>query len=239
MISVSLDMYQPDCPLTQTTVDHEVEFSTVYWDFSPSQGQWDLRIRATASEQEVLEEGLIALREYDTMHTFELYRKLGGDALLRTVFDQTEAIETISDHSGIVIGPFHNFHGREQWKIGFDTASEAEDTLAELDRHNEFTVQRKQPLDMDTFFDVLYQHRAAATLLDGINELTKTERRVLRTAFENGYFDTPRDETLQSLGHRLDISDVAVSKTLRRAERKILSSVIATFTTVSCTGSQS
>lgn len=221
-----MELSQPDCPLTQTTVDHEIEFTTVHWNFSAARCEWELRIRATAVDRGALESGLRALRDYDTMESFELFRKRERDALLRTVFDGTEAMGIVTDHGGLVVGPFHNVRGREQWTVGFNGSEAAGAALAEIDRHNDLTV-REQSCATDSLVAVLDQHQLAADLLEGYAELTDTERRVLSTAFEHGYFNTPREATLDSLGDRFDVSDVAVSKTLRRAERKLLAPVVA------------
>lgn len=224
-----MELSQPDCPLTQTTIDHEIEFTTIHWDFSTVRREWELRIRATAGDRGALESGLNALRGYDTMESFELFRKRGREALLRTVFDETEAMKTVTDHGGFVVGPFHNVHGREQWTVGFDGSEDAQAALAEINNHNDLTVQDRDRLDIDSFVAVLDQYRLAADLVDGLSELTDTERRVTTAAFENGYFNTPREATLDSLGDRLNVSDVAISKTLRRAERKLLAPVVASF----------
>ena len=58
------------------------------------------------------------------------------------------------------------------------------------------------------------------------DRLTEREREVLETALERGYYETPRTTTLDALGEILDVSDVAVSKTLRRVERKILAHAV-------------
>ena len=53
-------------------------------------------------------------------------------------------------------------------------------------------------------------------------ELTPTERATVQRAVAAGYYDVPRAVTLGDLAASLDVSDAAVSKTLRRAETKLL-----------------
>lgn len=222
MLTVTLDMEQHDCPLTQTTLEYDVAFTTPHWDFSRSADEWTLRISAVAPDVETLEQGLRRLRDDDAMNEFSLQVKQGNRALLRTVFEGTDAMEITTKHGGFVAAPFRNTGGSEQWTLGFDEPEAADATLGDLDRNHEFTVQGRRRLDLAAFFEVLHHHDASATLLNACRQLTLTERDVLATAYENGYFDTPRDESLASLSDRLDVSDVAISKTLRRAERKLL-----------------
>lgn len=57
--------------------------------------------------------------------------------------------------------------------------------------------------------------------------LTDEQRRTLETALENGYFDVPRGITLVELGHRLGISDSAVSQRLRRGLASLIDSALS------------
>lgn len=220
MLGVTLDMRQRDCPLTRTTVDHDVTFVTPHWDFSPTADRWTLRISADAADRAALDAGLRALRDHDAMCEFDLHAKRGGRAALRTVFEGTEAMDVVADHGGFVVAPFRNVAGRERWTLGFDDPDALDATLAELGRDHEFAVRDRG--SVGAAFDVRRHDDAADALLDGCRRPTPTEREVLATAYERGYFETPREETLASLGDRLGVSDVAVSKALRRAERKLL-----------------
>ncbi|UWG49078.1 Transcriptional regulator, contains HTH domain [Halanaeroarchaeum sp. HSR-CO] len=53
-------------------------------------------------------------------------------------------------------------------------------------------------------------------------ELTEKQRRVLETAYREGYFERPRETSQAALAKRFDVSKQAVSRLLARAERTIL-----------------
>lgn len=93
MITIRLDMEQHDCPLTQTTAEHDVAFTTPHWNFSRAADEWTLRISAVAPDAEILEQGLRRLRDDDAMSEFTLQAKQGNRARLRTVFEGTDAME--------------------------------------------------------------------------------------------------------------------------------------------------
>lgn len=46
--------------------------------------------------------------------------------------------------------------------------------------------------------------------------LTPAQREIVLTAYEEGYFEVPRETTLVELGERFDVTDSAVSQRLRR-----------------------
>jgi predicted DNA binding protein len=56
--------------------------------------------------------------------------------------------------------------------------------------------------------------------------LTAPQREALVTAWHRGYFEVPREVTLEELGSELGVSDTAVSQRLRRGIAKILVTVV-------------
>lgn len=226
MHRVTLDTWLEGCPLGRVTARHDVALTTPYWNVSPETGHCDLWIEAASHDRSQLEAGIRALRDADAVAYFELKRKQGLRATTRVLLDETVAIETVLANGGAVIGPFTDIDGRERWHLGFADADALDTALNQLDRRHEFTIVEHTALD-DRKSPSVFQHFDAATaLLDGCAQLTETEARVLRTAVAHGYYETPRDETLASLGERCGISDAAVSKTLRRAERKLLGAAV-------------
>lgn len=232
MHRVTLDTWLDGCPLGRVTSNHDVALTTPYWNVSPETGQWDLWVEAAADDRSDLESGLRALRDADAITAFELKRKRGSRATTRVLLEEAVAIDPVLANGGAVIGPFTDVDGRERWRLGFADAGAIDVALGQLDRRHEFSVVEHTALDGPTSADVVRQFDAASALLDGCERLTETETRVLRTAVEHGYFETPRDETLASLGERCGISDAAVSKTLRRAERKLLGAAVTALDTV-------
>lgn len=66
--------------------------------------------------------------------------------------------------------------------------------------------------------------------------LTEDQENTLIAAFEAGYFDIPRETTIQELGEILDISDSAVSQRLRRAESALIAATLLTAADTSLSG---
>jgi predicted DNA binding protein len=247
---VALDLRQEDCPLTRASAAHDVELTTPHWRLDSATGRWDLRVRVSVEAgagagDGSLEAALRALRDAPEMRSFRLYAKRDGEAFVRTVFEETTAIDVVGRHGGFVVGPFHNADGRERWRLGFDDASDADAALSDLDRHESFSVRDRRRLDPlagragggDGAGGPATGAPAAEPSLPGRSpgtddrlaraaSLTETERRTLEVAFAQGYFESPRAVTLADLGDRLGVSDVAVSGTLRRAERKLLAATL-------------
>ncbi|APW99112.1 helix-turn-helix domain-containing protein [Halobiforma lacisalsi AJ5] len=226
MIDLTLDMEQYDCPFIDTTDDHAVSFSTLQWEFDRHSRELETRMIVEGENRSVLESGLSAVQEHPNMRTCDLFKKREERAVIRTVIDETDAMATIRANGGYITGPFHIQDGSERWDIGFDEEADADAALAELERNNEYSLESRQVMAFDAGGDVLEHAEAARELLEGCRELSTVERETLRVAAEKGYFDQPRGATLQMLANEFDISDTAVSKNVRRAERKILRRVV-------------
>ncbi|SEL02720.1 helix-turn-helix domain-containing protein [Haloferax larsenii] len=56
-------------------------------------------------------------------------------------------------------------------------------------------------------------------------ELTSRQREVLETAVENGYYDIPRQVSIETLAAELDCSPSTVSEHLRKVESKVLTRI--------------
>lgn len=232
MIDLTLEMVQYDCPFVAATDDHDVSFSTYQWEFDPRNRELETRMVVEGDNRAVLDAGLSAIRNHHNMCEFHLFKKREEQALIRTSIRETDAMATIRDNDGYVTGPFYAADGSERWEIGFDDEAHADAALAELERNNEYTVESRKPIAFDAPRDALENAEAAHELLEGCRSLSDVERETLRVAAQKGYFDQPRGATLQMLANEFDVSDTAVSKNVRRAERKILRRVVEALESV-------
>lgn len=72
----------------------------------------------------------------------------------------------------------------------------------------------------------LQRLRSARPTIDTGTELTEPQRDALRLAYDEGYYDVPRDTTLERLGATLDVSRQAVSNRLRRGTKRLVEDVL-------------
>lgn len=77
--------------------------------------------------------------------------------------------------------------------------------------------------DVDATVERLYH---SAEYSDSLAPLTEAQRTVLERAYEAGYFEVPRQITLDELASRMDLSDQAVNERLRRGLHALLGSTL-------------
>ncbi|MEF8780285.1 MAG: helix-turn-helix domain-containing protein [Haloferacaceae archaeon] len=71
--------------------------------------------------------------------------------------------------------------------------------------------------------------RGTVPITVDLGELTETQRETLRLAFDTGYYQQPREASLEELAKALGVSKSAVSQRLNGAERKLVQSVFRTL----------
>lgn len=227
MLDVTMDMEQFDCPFIDTSADHDVSFSAMHWQLDTAAEQLETRLLVESPDRYVLGDGLTALRDHENMAEYRLFSKQDGTAIIRTVIEETNAMSTITDHGGYITGPFLIEDGSERWQVGFDDESTTEAALHDLEKGNEFVVEDRSELSMEALFDTMRNANAASTMLDACRDLTEVERETIESAADAGYFESPREATLSTLADEFDVSTAAVSKNMRRGEKKLLRSVVA------------
>ena len=226
MIDISMDMEQYDCPFIDTTADYGVAFSAIHWDFDTSRRELETRMVVEGGDRGQLSNGLDALRDHGNMYDYSLLSRQDDVAHIKTVIDETDAMGTIRGNDGYVTGPFHIEEGSEVWHVGFDRADDASAALSTIERNNEFEVLERENTALPDIQDIVQNAGAAMTLIEGCQDLSDTERETLETAASSGYFETPRDATLGTLADEFDVSKPAVSKNLRRGQRKMIQRVV-------------
>ena len=222
MIDLNIDMRQYDCPFIDTTDDVDVAFSAVQWQLDTDAEELETRLLVKGDSRGALEDGLRELRTHRNMRACSILSKREEVAHISTAIEETNAMKTIHRNGGYITGPFQIEDGRETWHVGFDTDEDENRTLGELDRHNEFAVEERDQFDTMDLFDLLENSSSAMNLIEGCRSLTETELEALRHAFDRGYYETPRQATLEELAAEFDISKTAVSMNLRRGERRLL-----------------
>ena len=120
MLDVTMEMEQFDCPFIDTTVDHEVTFSTMHWQLDAAAEELETRMVVEGADRGALNNGISALRAHENMADYGLFTRQADTAMVRAVIEQTDAMTTIHDKGGYITGPFHIEDGSEQWQVGFD-----------------------------------------------------------------------------------------------------------------------
>lgn len=226
MLAIELEMIQYDCPYVEASAEASVIFFTKQWGFDTADRELESRVLAHGEDAGALERGIEALQAHANTDTLEVLHREEDRALIHSVIGETDAMSAVRANDGYITGPFEVKGGTELWRIGFDSEPLATAALSDLDDHNEYSVRSRESVNLTDYYNVLQHVDKAADVFETFETLTDVEYEVLVTAAERGYFDEPRQADLSDLAEQFDVSKTAVSQNLRRAQRKLLDSVV-------------
>jgi len=97
----------------------------------------------------------------------------------------------------------------------------------QLRDHDALFALKEYADEHDIHMDIMELHHGSGTDDDREYGLTDAQREALVAAFEQGYYDKPRNASLDELAETLDISTTAVSGRLRRGSAQLIESVLS------------
>lgn len=95
-----------------------------------------------------------------------------------------------------------------------------------FDDRDQVSRFQKRCLDRDVTFTVSRLYGPSQSLTGGQYGLTEKQQEALVTAWECGYFDSPREATLEDVADRLGITRQSLSQRLRRAHRAMVENTL-------------
>ncbi|WP_436348854.1 helix-turn-helix domain-containing protein [Natronorubrum sp. FCH18a] len=93
--------------------------------------------------------------------------------------------------------------------------------------HEEISEFRTTTQEYDITIEITAVHAMIPIQGDGY-ELTDTQREALVLAYERGYFDSPREASLEDVAEELGITQQSLSSRLRRGHRRLIGGTLIT-----------
>ena len=104
---------------------------------------------------------------------------------------------------------------KDEWR--FEVRGESQETLAEF---REYCQENDIPIAITAVHAML-------PIQGGGYELTETQREALVLAYERGYFDSPREASLEDIADELGITQQSLSSRLRRGHRRLIGATLS------------
>lgn len=145
------------------------------------------------------------LHQLDTFDETALYRAEWTDNIESIVYAYTQIRAVILEAVGTAAG----------WRLQM-----------RFDGHEQLQAFQDHCADTDIEFRLLRLHELSQPLSGEQYGLTDRQADALRTAWEAGYFDTPREASLEAVADELDISQQSLSNLLRRGHRSLVGSTL-------------
>lgn len=183
-------------------------------------------------------ESITAHSSIESVDIVEQYGLPGGDETVVTLYlrarlDEYTPLQTLMYEGFLPIGPTVLEGGRERFDLLLSDRDELSRAVAVLESFGPVTLER-----VSSSFS-----RQVLPSVAGWQELLASfpprQRRVVQTAFDRGYYEIPRETTLESIANELDITKTTASTHLRKAERKMVAFLVTYLDLASSSGEYS
>lgn len=144
------------------------------------------------------------IERYDAVHTVEVFQQGDGRALVQIEADEPILLQLL-DKTGVPVEmPFEITDGEVRWELT-TTRTRLSTLASELEQSD---------------LGYLVEHIWDSAQFSHI--LTDRQQEVIRTALEQGYYDSPRECTQEDLATELGMAKSTCSEILHRAEEQII-----------------
>lgn len=156
-----------------------------------------------------------AFSEHSGVEDIRLVDSVGDEYLLRVEWDSSyEGILSILAETEV---PLTSAIGtNDQWT--FEIRGDSHSDIADFQR---LCTERDIPVTLTALHALTPVETATESTL------TDPQKEALILAYERGYFESPRDVTMEELGDELGISQQAVGSRIRRGIRRILGNTLS------------
>lgn len=179
-------------------------------------------IGIVALETNALDASLDVVRDHRTVDELTVIeRKDAEDCTTATLFVEGELTEftplqTLLYEGFLPLGPTRLEHGRECFDLVLHDREELASAIELLEGFGSVNVER---ISGEFRHDVVPSRAEWLELLEAI---PPRQRELLNRAVEEGYFDIPRQITLEELAEEMEITKTTASNHLRKAERQLV-----------------
>lgn len=164
-------------------------------------------------------------RDIDTVDVLEMYNRTDSDRTAATLFlrgnlSQFSPLQILMYEGFLPIGPTKLEHGRECFDLLLEDRDELSDAIEILREFGEVNVER---ISQEFRREITPSSAEWQELLSSIPD---RQREFLILARDEGYFDIPRQVTLQELADEMEITKTTASNHLRKAEQEVMEFLI-------------
>ena len=178
-------------------------------------------------DDEVISKALDKIGSYNLVRSYEVIQKKKNFVKIQMNIDKTKTMETSVFLDATPLAPWIAKEGYERWTLGFHSKKQLNEFVSRVNEFDyiEKSIVEEIPDELVAEFSMNYL--AALNLLTvELSKLTSKQLSLIRKALESGYYEWPRKINIVELSEELGVSRAAVTKLLRRAEKRIISSTL-------------
>jgi len=223
-----LDIAQYDCPVVKLTdLTEDVEVVVIGANVSEiHKGYERIYITIKGYNKEDVIRAIDNIQKMRHVKSFTVLYRKNNEARVYMYIKKTKAMEASVKLDATPVAPWISVDGVERWTLGFPSKKQLYEYISLVKEQDVIENIIVRDIPDDVIMDMSLLYLALADLIIKIKGLTENQLNILNIALSEGYYEWPRRINIVELSSRLGISRTAVTKLLRRAEYKVLKSVL-------------
>ncbi len=225
----AFDIVQYDCPVVQLTENvRDSKIIVVGANVTEIERGLERIYVVIFGDEHVLGRSMSKLGSIRNVKSYEIIQRRKNQIKLRMLIEKTSTMEAAVNYDAVPLTAWIAMDGFERWTLGFHTSRDLREFMkrvSEVDYIEKYRLAEISELTLSqvNYVDMLF------FVSGGLNKLTDKQIKLLSTALELGYYDWPRRAGIAEIARKHGISRIAAAKTLRRAERNLVSLSLSTF----------
>ena len=223
-----LDIVQYDCPVVKLTdITKDVKVVVIGANVAEiHKGYERIYITIKGQNRDDIIKALNNVQKLKDVKSFTILYRKSNEARVYMYIKKTKAMEASVLLDAMPVVPWISINGVERWTLGFPSKKQLYEYVSLVKEQDsiENIIVREVPDDVIMTLTLLYP--ALIDFIVDTKELTENQLNILKIALNEGYYEWPRRINVIELSAKLGISRAAVTKVLRRAESKVLRSVL-------------
>ncbi|ELY61541.1 helix-turn-helix domain-containing protein [Natronococcus jeotgali] len=167
------------------------------------------------------------ISSHETVETIDLVEqyetsegRCAATMLLRGRLNEVTPLQALMYDGYLPLGPTQLINGRECFDLLLDDRDELSKAI---DLLSDFGSVRVERITQDFRREIIPSRSEWQELLSSI---PPRQREILNTAVERGYFEIPRQVTLEEIAEEMDITKTTASNHLRKVEQQLIKFVL-------------
>lgn len=223
-----LDIAQYDCPIVKLTdMTESVEIVVIGANVSEiNNGYERIYITIRGEDKNDTIKAIENLQKIEFVKSFRILSKKNNEARVYLYITKTRAMEASVNLDATPIAPWISINGVERWILGFPSRKQIYEYISLVKEQDVIENMIIREVSDELIMESSLRYLATLNLISSIRKLTDSQLNILKIALRNGYYEWPRRTNIVELSSKLNVSRAAVTKLLRRAEYKVIKSII-------------
>ncbi len=227
MYIAALDIVQYDCPVVRLVeLLKDVKLIVTGANIANINEGYEKIYVVMMGDKDLINKSLNMIQRIRSVKQYNVLQRKDGYIKVFMYITKTWTMENSVMLDAMPLAPWVAKDGVERWTLGFPSKKQLDEFLSKVRERDYIEKMKVDEVSDNTIASLAANYLQLVNLTTEIGKLTKSQLNLLNMALESGYYEWPRKINIMNISQELNVSRAAVAKLLRRAEKRVITSVM-------------